>query len=573
MNNAIFARLLSELKLYRTQVIVVALTGLVYSAAYSRLGFIIKGILDGFEQGNAHKISNAAYMGLALAFIIAASRYFHIFKMNMIAESVVNSLRMRMQNKFMHLSLSFHSQFEAGAGGMMSRILNDMKVIQDGLRMVADFFREPLLAILLLANLFYLNWQLTLTILIVLPLMLYFLRQISRGLRKYVLLGQENLERMTATIKESLDGVRTIQSYNLEKMMSQKMSQQSDDYLQLRKKIHSRIEIMGPVTEFIATCMVIAIFFYFSSELAKGRFTSGDVIAYVGMMLMINGPLKKLQESYVRIQETFIAAQRIYQVLDEARIVEQSPNAVAFPANWKTIEYRNVSFNYGDKLSLSNLNLVIRRGSRVAFVGESGSGKSTLVNLLPRFYDPTEGEIFIDNIPLKNFDLTDLRKNIALVSQDTFLFAESLEKNIAAAEIFDAKKVQDCARLAYAYDFIASKPHGFLTHAGDRGSSLSGGEKQRVSIARALYKNAPLLVLDEATSALDSTSELEVQKGLDQLLQDRTALIIAHRLSTVQSADVIYVMASGRVVCSGSHDGLLKNSPEYKRYWDLQKQS
>lgn len=566
--NSTLRRLIGYIRPYKKQVVIVAITGIIYAAAYSQLGFIIKGIINGFEKGSPNSVTDSAALGLGLAFIIAVSRYFHIFIMNMTAERVVNDLRLQLQSKFMSLSIGFHSNYESGSGGLMSRIINDIKVIQDGLRMVADFFREPLLAVLLLGNLFYLNWKLTLTILIVLPVVLHFLRKVSKGLRKYVLWGQEHQERMTSTIKESLDGVRTIQSFNLEPVMSRKLADLSDEYLHVRAKTHSHIEIMGPVTEFIATFLIMAIFYYFSSEVARGNFTSGDVIAYIGMMLMINAPLKKLQESYVRIQETVVAANRVFALIDDQNVIQPSRKNINFPENWSKIVYRNVSFGYKDTLTLKNVSFEIRRGERIAFVGPSGSGKSTLVNLLPRFYDQSQGEILIDDIPIQDIDLFSLREHIALVSQDVFLFSDSVENNILAGH----KKTSDAdvtnvARTANAHDFVSRLPAAYATPVGDRGGLLSGGEKQRVSIARALYKNAPILILDEATSALDTASEREVQKGLDSLMEGRTSLVVAHRLSTIQGADRIYMLRDGQIVAQGKHQELLDSSPDYKKAW------
>lgn len=569
--NPTFRRMVGELRPYKKAVVVVAVSGIIHSAAYSQLGFIIKGIMDGFEKGRREDVSAVAVWGMSLAVVIFLSGYVHIFTMNVTAERVVNSLRERLQRKFMNLSLGFHAGYASGSGGLMSRILNDVKVIQDGLRMVADFFREPLLGALLVGYLFYLNWRLTLTVFLVVPLIFVFLRQISRSLRKYLLRGQEHLEEITSTIKESLDGVRTIQSFNLEKVMAEKLSAQSGQYLGIRRRVHSRVEIMGPVNELIATGVIIAIFFYFSSEVAKGNFTAGSVIAYITMLMMMNVPIKKLQESYVRIQETIVAARRIYALLDENSEVPASRKNLPFPKNWSRIVYRDVSFAYGDNPTLKNINLEIRRGEQVAFVGESGSGKSTLINLLGRFHDPTTGEILIDDTPLLDFDLKDLRRHIALVSQDVFLFSDTVARNIQAGD-FDrpVDGVMDAAKSANAHDFISRMPQGYESRVGDRGSLLSGGEKQRISIARAIFKDAPILILDEATSALDSASEKEVQKGLDKLTQGRTSLLVAHRLSTITGVDRIYVMRSGSIIAQGRHADLLRDSPDYSRFWSLQ---
>jgi subfamily B ATP-binding cassette protein MsbA len=269
-------RILIEVRPHTKKVLIIAITGLLYSAAYARLILILKDLSEGFERGQQNKVAEVAILAFSLALMVAISRYFHIYLMNYLAELIANNYRTQLQQKFMNLSLSFHSNFAAGAGGLISRILNDIRVIQDGLRMLADFFREPLLAILLLGNLFYLNWRLTFSILILLPIVLIFLKQISRSLRKYVLFGQEHLDKVTSTIKESLDGIRIIQSFNLETEMHQRLKGQTDHYVEIRRKVHARIEIMGPVTELLATALILGIFFYFSVEVPKEQLRSGQ---------------------------------------------------------------------------------------------------------------------------------------------------------------------------------------------------------------------------------------------------------------------------------------------------------
>lgn len=564
--------LLKEMRPHLKKVYVVAITGVIYSVAMARMLLILKDLQDSFAKGSTNHVAEVSAIAICLALVAAVSRYFHIFLMNFISELVVNSLRVKLQNKFMRLNLSFHSNYAAGSGGLLSRILNDIKVIQDGLRMVADFFREPLLAVLLLGNLFYLNWRLTLALLILMPPLLYFLRQISRSLRKYVIGGQENLEKMTSTIKESLDGVRIIQSFNLENVLSQKLQKESGDYLEIRRRIHARVEIMGPVTEFVATFVILGIFFYFSKEVAAGTITTGAVLAYIASMMAINQPVKKLQESYVRIQETIVATDRVFAIINEPSEVPESTKNLPFPKDWKTITYKNVSFSYHQQVTLKNINFELHRGDHVAFVGESGSGKSTIVNLLERFYDPAEGEILIDGVNIRDIDLKDLRRNVALVSQDVFLFSDSIERNIQAGDFNrPSTDVEPVAKSANAHQFIVTSGKGYKGLVGDRGNLLSGGEKQRVSIARAFFKNAPILILDEATSALDSASEVEVQNGLDLLMEGRTALVIAHRLSTIQGADRIFVLKKGQIVEIGTHNELLALKGEYSKFYELQR--
>lgn len=564
-------RILEEAKPYKKPLTIVAVAGIIYASASAIIFKQLQFLIDALTAKNVDGAMRIGVVIFALALAVAVGRYFHIFIMNYVAECITQNIRQKLQQKFMNLSLTFHNTYSSGSGGLISRILNDVKVIQDGLRMVADIFSAPLLLIFLFCNLLLINWQLTLSLLCIVPVIGVFQKNISRSLRKYLPQGQEALEKMTSTIKESLDGVRVIQSFNLEKTMAKKLVDESAGYLAIRKKIHSRVEIMGPVSELIATLLILGILLYISTEIAEGRASMGSFVAFVTSLVAINMPIKKFQESYVRIQEVIVSAQRVYSLIDNEHVVKSSEKNLPFPKDWKEIVYKDVSFAYGKDLILKNVNLTIHRGEQVALVGESGSGKSTIVNLLERFFDATSGEILIDDVNILDINLQELRKNIALVNQDVFLFSDSIEKNIQAGD-FDRtlSDVPSMAKMANANDFIMRMPHGYQSLVGDRGNLLSGGEKQRISIARALFKNAPLLILDEATSALDTASEIEVQKGLDHLMEGRTALIIAHRLSTIQNADKIVVLKSGQIAEMGNHQQLLDSKGEYFRFYSLQ---
>jgi ATP-binding cassette subfamily B protein/subfamily B ATP-binding cassette protein MsbA len=377
---------------------------------------------------------------------------------------------------------------------------------------------------------------------------------------------------MTSTIKEALDGVRIIQSYNLEDYIDDKLNGQSEEYLAIRKKVHSRIEIAGPVTEFLATSIVVVVLIYTTLEVAAGHATPGSFMGFVTSLLMLNQPIKKVQENFVRIQEVIVAARRVYSITEDQRTVPETANPLPFPENWKTIEFRHISFSYGDNQVLKDINFTVARGERVAFVGESGSGKSTLINLLPRFYDPTHGEILIDGISLNQFKLHELRRHISLVSQDVFLFRDSIESNVRAGDLTKPNKdIRPAIQSANALGFVSKLKEAEKTGVGDRGALLSGGEKQRISIARAIFKDAPILVLDEATSALDSANEREVQKGLDDAMVGRTSLIVAHRLSTIQNVDRIFVMQRGSIVEIGNHAELMNKGGLYSSFVQMQK--
>lgn len=587
--NIYFKRILSELSFHKKRVAVVAIFGILMGLAQARVFMLLNTLMNDIQKNQdllrdatANGFLNQAFFSsslfqtsaliLGVVLLAGVSRYIHLFNMNYLAEMVVIQLRRNLQEKFMNLSISFHNSYASGSGGLISRVLNDMSVIQNGLRMVADFFREPVMLVALLGNLFYLDFHLTIFIFVMLPLILGFLKTISKTIKTTSIQSQQDLETMTSTIKESLDGVRVIQSFNLQQHMKDRFLRECRIFLEARRKLHSRVELAGPVTEFIFSIVFLGILFYISHRIAIGQATIGTAISYVGSLLALGPPIKKIQESYVRIQETLTAAERVYTLMDEVSVIPQSGKE-SFPIDWHSIQYKNVSFGYHQEKVLKNIDLTIQRGEMIAFVGASGSGKSTLVNLLERFFDPTSGQISIDGIPLNDIHILDLRKNIALVTQDVFLFSDSIENNIWSGDLTKSKDlIPLAAKTANADSFIERTPHGYKTLVGERGGLLSGGEKQRISIARAVLKDASILILDEATSALDSGSEIEVQKGLDHLMSGRTSLVIAHRLSTIRHAHRIVVMKNGEIVETGKHQELLALGGEYAQLYKMQYQ-
>ncbi|MEQ1723743.1 MAG: ABC transporter ATP-binding protein [Pseudobdellovibrio sp.] len=561
---------LKELFAFKRYLIIVAITGIMGAYLKGYISFFIKDLMDAAEK-NPDQLKGMMWIGLLISLGMAVSRYFHILLMNIASEKVSQTLRQKLQAKFMKLNLKFHNNYAAGSGGLISRSMNDIRIVHDGLRLFADLFSAPLIFIFLLHNLIKLDYQLTVYIFVAAPILMIFLKTVSKGIRKYSLFGIEQVEKMTSTLKESLDGVRTIQAFNLEKRMEHKLITQGNDFIHMRRKIHSLIESMGPITEFIATILILAVMYHFSLRIANGQATASVLVAFITVLLQLNEPIKKFQEAYVRIQETRVAAARVFQMLEEESEVPELSTASGFPEMWQSIDYKDVTFAYGSENLIENFDLSIKRGQIVAFVGESGSGKSTLANLLGRFYDPKSGSIEIGNKNIKDIKLHELRKNIALVSQDVFLFSDTIENNILAEkEVADMPAVERSAKAAHAHDFIMRLPLQYQTQTGERGNLLSGGEKQRVGIARAFLKDAPILILDEATSALDSISEEQVQKGLEILMKGRTTFVIAHRLSTVQNADLILVLSKGKIVEKGTHTELLNKKGEYSRLFEMQ---
>lgn len=567
----IIKRLLRELKPHTSLVFIMIVSGLMMALGQWQLALRLKDLFDGLESKNETLIFATPKLILMITLFMTLGRYFHLATMNYLADLVTMKLRHHLLWKFMTLNQSFHLQYQGGSGGLISRILSDVVSIQHGMRLIADFFTQPLSAVLLLGTLFYRDAQLTFMILIILPPLLLFLRQIGRSLRKYNHGGQQILEKVASIVKESLDGMRVIQSFGLEKEMDRRFNSSAHDYLKNRLKIHKRAELTSPVTELIATSVIMVIFTYIGLEITKGAATFGDFGSYLGALMLLQSPIKKFQESFVKVQETVVSLERVYSILDNQNIVNEIDNPVPFPKQWSEIKFKELGFKYQDQWVLQDINLNLKKGEVVAIVGESGSGKSTLVNLLQRFFDPTRGGIYIDDTEIRSIKLTDLRNNIGLVTQEVFLFNDSIERNIHSGDFFkDVAEVQSASIAANAHDFILKMPQGYQSSVGDKGGFLSGGERQRISIARALFKNAPLLILDEATSALDSASEVEVQKGLEHLMKDKTTIVIAHRLSTVIHADKIVVMRQGKIVECGRHHELIKKGGEYARFIQLQ---
>ena len=562
-----------ELRKFKSQLIWVVVLGILVSATNAVIPWLVQTFFDALSDKNA---SNALWIPLSFPLIYMVNglcRYFHMTTMRFVGEQITMDVRQRLLDKYMSLSLSFHNTYRGGSGGLISRTLNDVAILQNGVGVLATVVREPLVAVFLMGYLLYTDWKLTIGIIVVTPIFLVVLKQTAKSLRKYGHNNQNELEDLTSTLKESLDGVRVIQSFNLEGEMSSRFRREADTYLATRHRIISREELSSPINDVVAAILFSAICVYVAKSILGGELTLGQFTGYVAALGFFQKPVKNLQDSFVKLQQAIVVMERIMNLLHEQQWVRQVAQPRKFPDSFNEIQFSQVNFEYDgtDRPILRSVDLIVRRGEVVAFVGESGSGKSTLVNLLPRFFDPTGGEIKIDGVNINMFDLQSLRENVALVTQDVFLFRDSVENNVRAGHLKrDPAAVLDAAKAANANDFILRLPEKYQTNTGERGNLLSGGERQRLSIARAFYKDAPILILDEATSALDSASEVEVQKGLERLMQGRTVFVIAHRLSTVTRADRIFVMKDGAIVEAGKHLELISQKGEYFRFHQLQ---
>ncbi len=506
---------------------------------------------------------------VVLYFINGIVRYFHFFLVRYVGEKMGVDIRKKLQQKYLDLSIGFHS--DTRGGEMINKTLNDVLILQQGLYLFVDFVREPFLATLLLGNLLLLDWKLTLYTLISAPVFALVIRKTGRSLKKYGYRSQESLDTLTSTLKETFDGVKIIQSFGLEGRMRERFAKDAQMYLDSRRKIVSHEELVGPITEFLGVLIFASLCLYVGRGALEGTSSAGVFVGFLIALGLMQNPLKKLQDAYSRIQQVLVVIDRVFEVLDNERKVKEIANPKPYPQNWRNLIFKNVSFSFGREKVLKDVNLTVKRGEVVAIVGESGSGKSTLMNLLERFFDPQQGEILLDETRISDLRVADLRKQIALVTQDVFLFDDTVAFNIHSGDFSKSSDgVVSAAKMANAHTFIESLHGGYQYKVGERGQKLSGGEKQRVSIARALFRDAPILILDEATSALDSISEIEVQKGLEQLMKGRTCFVIAHRLSTVRSADRILVFQKGSIVESGSHEELLTRRGEYYKFYQIQ---
>ena len=522
---------------------------------------------DGWQQ-----VSNWLPIAFPILYFLSGLlRYFHYTLLNMTSERVIASIRTALVEKVVRLNLTYYGSLERGSGGLISRVFNDTHVLQQGFNFYTDLILAPIQALIYLAIMFLLDWRLMIFALLFLPIMALFARNISRSLRKHGNIGRDAMEDLTAVLKETVDGVRVVQSFNLEKEMSRRFRTSLDSYLATAFRIIRREQLVSPINEFVVSLLLCGFAVYSINAVMYQGANGTAFLTFLITAGLLQIPIKKLQDAGVKIQQSVVVTERVFSLLESHSEVPQSLKPKPFPRDWKTIEFRGVSFNYGSEAVLKNVNLTVKRGEVIALVGESGSGKSTVVNLLERFYDPTSGQILIDGVPITEIALKELRHNVALVTQDVFLFRDTIARNIHAGDLEkDQGRIEAAAKSANAHEFISATPAKYHSPVGERGGFLSGGEKQRVSIARAIFKDAPILILDEATSALDSMSEMEVQKGLNRLMEGRTAFVIAHRLSTVFNADRILVMKKGAIVEEGTHETLLARKGEYHGFYQLQ---
>ncbi len=501
-------------------------------------------------------------------------RFMGLFFSNPVQINTVKDIRNTLFHKTLILPLAYYTKHKSG--DIITRMNADMQEIETLLKnMLSLLFRDPWIVITFLITLLLINPLLTLISLLIFPLLTYILTKISNSIRRKSKQGQEQLSVISSMFEESISGLRIIKGFNAIPFFLEKFKHVNANYTRLTNKIHRKIELSSPVSEVLSTislCLVIGVGGYFIFQ-QKAYLQANTLILFILIFARLIPPIQAGVRSFNLIQKALVSARRIFEILDEKEIIIEKANAIPIKKITKSIEFKNVKFAYDSgNWILKNINLSVKKGETIAIVGMSGAGKSTILNLLPRFYDTTEGEILIDGINIKDYIISDIRALMGQVSQDILLFNDTIYSNICfGLENVSKEKVIEAAKIANADSFISEMPNAYQSIIGDRGVKLSGGQRQRISIARAVLRNPDILLLDEATSSLDSQSEIYVQQALENIMKNRTSIIVAHRLSTVQHADKIIVINDGSIVEQGNHFELLNDNQLYAKWVAMQR--
>ncbi len=544
---------------------------LVMAGGESVTPYLMKPTIDDiFIKKDATMLKLIPFAVIIVFFLRGLSRYGNEYLMNHVGESIIRKLRDQLYGRIQDLPLAFFQEEKTGA--LMSRITNDVHTIKTMVSTaVVSSLQDVFTIVGLTFVIFYLDWKLALIALVVLPFAYFPIVELGRRTRRVSKGYQEALAEMNSFLHETFAGNKIVKAFGTETFEKNRFFKKTRRLFKLEMKTVKYRAMTSPIMEILGAIGVALVIWYGGYEVITGSSTPGTFFAFMGAVLMLYRPVKKLAKINTQVQRGLAAADRVFDILEMESDIKERPDPKIIPDGSHRVVLQGVSFKYQDDRVLKNINLVAREGEIIALVGMSGGGKTTLVNLIPRFYDVSEGAVLVDDIDIRDAAIAPLRKQIAIVTQEPILFNDTVRNNIAyGAPQATQAQIEEAAKAAFAYNFICRFPNGFETVIGELGGRLSGGEKQRICIARALLKDAPILILDEATSSLDSEAESTVQKALENLMQGRTTFVIAHRLSTISYADRIVVIVNGRVVEEGNQATLLALEGEFYKLYQMQ---
>lgn len=564
-------RILALIRKNSGRLAVAAACSLMVAGATTAMGYLIKPVIDDiFVNLDTAGLIILPLVVIAIFFMKGLGSYGQEYFMNYVGEDIIRRLRTQLYDRIQDLSLAFFQKENTGT--LMSRITNDVNILKAMVSTaVTGSLRDVSAIVGLTAVIFYQNWRMAIIALIVLPLAFWPVFILGRKVRRVSTGCQQGMAELNAFLHETLAGNKIVKAFGMERHEKQRFGDKTDRLFKLEIKGVVVRALSSPIMEFFGGLGIAFVIWYGGSEVIDGKTTPGTFMSFLACVLLLYDPVKKLSHLNNAIQQGLAAADRVFDIIEAPTDIRDPATPQPIPAGPHEVRFETVSFSYGDRNVLQEINLKVDRGQVLALVGMSGGGKSTLANLIPRFFDVTAGRICIDGIDIRDFAVADLRRQIAIVTQEPLLFNETVRYNIAYGRPgATEEQIVDAAKAAFAHDFVLQFPNGYDTIIGELGGRLSGGEKQRLCIARALIKDAPILILDEATASLDSEAEAVVQKALENLMQGRTTVVIAHRLSTIAGADRIAVIVGGSVVEEGSHATLLSRNREYGKLYRMQ---
>ncbi len=573
MTVTIYRRLLAYLRPYRGRLLAAICCMVVMSACVAGLAWLLRPALDEALAPGHHRYIYLIPFAVIMLYVVKGSAYYgQTYLMGWVGQRVIHDLRNQLYERITEQSLAFFSHRKTGE--LMARINADTLLVQGAVSTaVTSLMRDAVSALFLLAVVFYQDWLLAIIAFTVFPLVVYPIVRFGCKMRNATFDGQAALGEMSSLVEETISGIRVVKAFAMEAYENSRFRKLTADFFRCQMRVMRVQALSFPIMELLAGFGIAGVLFYGGVRISSGATTPGALMSFLAALIMLYEPVKRLANANNVIQQGIAAAERVFEIMDAPVAVREPEQPLPMPSFAREITLREVSLRYdgGERLVLDRVSLSVPYGAIVALVGRSGAGKSSLVNLIPRFMDPTEGEVCIDGVDVRRLSRRALRQQIALVTQEVILFNDTVRNNLAYgyADI-DEEKLHEAARAANAHDFIMQLPDGYDTLIGERGVILSGGQRQRLSLARALFKNAPILILDEATSALDSESERLVQQAIDRLMAGRTTIVIAHRLSTIRHADRIVVLDRGRIVQQGRHEALLAEGGLYRELHELQ---